>query len=144
MTWSAQGRGDRGVPFGAALARHRWQILLGIIWGGVILWLAPRYIWWMMPVLAGLLLSAFLTMLSSRVDIGVALRRWGLLLTPEETSPPPELAAIHRALQATAAGGKLGSDAGLAVMANALQTPALAPLRMEPSRLDYPVPVTER
>ncbi len=132
VTWNAQDRGDRGVTFGEALVRHRWQILLGLVWGAVILMLAPRFIWWMMPVLAGLLLSAFLTMLSSRVDVGMALRRHGLLLTPEETSPPPELAAMQRALrQAPGEIAHAGADLALVVRGDTLQTPALAPLRME-------------
>ncbi|HEY1898686.1 MAG TPA: glucans biosynthesis glucosyltransferase MdoH, partial [Steroidobacteraceae bacterium] len=126
VTWNAQDRGDRGITFGSALARHRWQILLGLIWGTVILMLAPRFIWWMMPVLAGLLLSAFLTMISSRVDLGLALRRLGLLLTPEETSPPPELAAMHRALLHEAVEtGPMASDLALVVRGDTLQTPAL-------------------
>jgi membrane glycosyltransferase len=134
VTWNAQDRGDRGVSFGDALARHRWQILLGIVWGVVILMLAPRFIWWMMPVLAGLLLSALLTVVSSRVDLGVWLRRRGLLLTPEETSPPPELSAMHRALlQGIGDTAHAGADFALVVRGDTQQTPALAPLRMEPA-----------
>ena len=140
VTWNAQDRGDRGVTFGDAFARHRWQILLGIIWGAVILAFAPRFIWWMMPVLAGLLLSAFLTMVSSRADVGLALRRMGLLLTPEETSPPPELALLQRALARQSEEAlPLGSDLALVVRGDTLQTPTLAPLRMEPTKLDYRV-----
>jgi membrane glycosyltransferase len=132
VTWNAQDRGDRGVTFGDALARQLWQILLGLIWGALILMLAPRFIWWMMPVLAGLLLSAFLTMVSSRVDLGIWLRRHGLLLTPEETAPPPELAAMLRALrQSPAEIAHAGADLALVVRGDLLQTPALAPLRME-------------
>jgi membrane glycosyltransferase len=135
VTWNAQDRGDRGVSFSDALARHRWQILLGIVWGVVILTFAPRFIWWMMPVLAGLLLSAFLTMVSSRVDLGLWLRRRGLLLTPEETSPPPELAAMHRALlHGIDESAHAGAELALVVRGDTLQTPALAPLRMEPAR----------
>ena len=139
VAWNTQDRGDRGVRLRDALARHRWQILLGVIWGLVILMLAPRFIWWMMPVLAGLLLSALLTLYSSRVDLGVALRRHGLLLTPEETSPPPELAAMRQALLAADAPGQAGAESVAAVGADALQTPALAPLRMEPAKLDCQV-----
>jgi membrane glycosyltransferase len=143
VTWNAQDRGDRGVTFSEALARHRWQILLGLVWGTVIVMLAPRFIWWVMPVLAGLVLSAFLTLISSRVDLGVALRRWGLLLTPEETSPPPELASMHRALlHGIGANGPQEAPAP-EVTADALQTPTLAPLQMEHSGFDYPVAATE-
>ena len=132
VTWNAQDRGDRGVTFGDALARQLWQILLGIIWGALILMLAPRFIWWMMPVLAGLLLSALLTMVSSRVDLGIWLRNRGLLLTPEETAPPPELATMQRALhQLPAEISHAGADLALVVRGDMLQTPALAPLRME-------------
>jgi membrane glycosyltransferase len=132
VTWNAQDRGDRGVSFGNALARHRWQILLGLIWGAAILTLAPRFIWWMMPVLAGLLVSALLTVISSRVDVGLALRRHGLLLTPEETTPPPELAALQRALlQHPPDSPGAAADFALVVRGDTLQTPALAPLRME-------------
>jgi membrane glycosyltransferase len=135
VTWNAQDRRDRGVTFGDALTRHRWQILLGIIWGAVILMLAPRFIWWMMPVLAGLLLSAFLTMASSRVDLGVWLRRRGLLLTPEETSPPAELAAMHRALvHGIGDTALVAGDLALVVRGDTLQTPAPAPLHMEPAQ----------
>jgi membrane glycosyltransferase len=74
-----------------------------------------------------------LTMVSSRVDLGVWLRRRGLLLTPEESSPPAELAAMHRALvQGIADGAPVAADFALVVRGDMLQTPALAPLRMEP------------
>jgi membrane glycosyltransferase len=134
VTWNAQDRGDRGVTFGDALARHRWHMLLGVIWGALILWLAPRFIWWMMPVLAGLLLSALVTMVSSRSDLGLWLRRHRLLLTPEESSPPPELAAMQRAMQQLPdEGAHAAAGLALVVRGDTQQTPALAPLRMEPS-----------
>jgi membrane glycosyltransferase len=95
VAWNTQERGDRGVTLLQALARHKWHILLGIAWGAAILLIVPKYIWWMSPVLAGLLLSAPFTMVSSRAGIGRFLRRCGLLLTPEEVAPPPELVAAH-------------------------------------------------
>jgi membrane glycosyltransferase len=50
----------------------------------------------MLPVLTGLVLSVPLTMLTSRTSAGRWTRRRGLLLTPEETDPPPEIAALER------------------------------------------------
>jgi membrane glycosyltransferase len=73
-------------------------VLLGLVWGAVILWFAPRYIWWLLPVLAGLILSVPLTMLTSHAGAGQWLRRHGLLLTPEESQPPQELAALEQRL----------------------------------------------
>ncbi len=98
VTWNAQERGDRGVGLLEALWRHKWHMLLGIAWGAAILLIAPKFIWWMTPVLAGLLLSAPLTALSSRAGVGRFARRCGLLLTPEELAPPRELALLRECL----------------------------------------------
>src|ERR1700761_6062769 len=95
VTWNAQDRGDRGITFREAFSRHKWHVLIGLVWGAVILFIAPRYIWWMSPILIGLLLSAPLTMLTSLTSAGVWTRKHGLLLTPEETEPPPELSALE-------------------------------------------------
>jgi membrane glycosyltransferase len=95
--WDAQPRSDRGVRWGEALRRHKWHLLLGMVWGGSMLALAPRFMGWMLPVIAGMLISVPFTVLTSRASLGRALRRHGLLMTPEETCPPPELAALQSA-----------------------------------------------
>jgi membrane glycosyltransferase len=100
VSWNAQDRGDRGITFLDALDRHKWHVLLGLIWGGAILAMAPRYIWWMMPILSGLILSVPLTMLTSRASVGRWMRRRGLLLTPEETNTPAELVALEERMAA--------------------------------------------
>jgi membrane glycosyltransferase len=98
VQWNSQERGDRGIGFGEAVGRHKWQILLGIAWAAVILAIAPRYIWWMTPIVAGLVLSAPLTMLTSRASVGRWMRARGLLMTPEEVDTPRELAALEERL----------------------------------------------
>ncbi|HEX2790855.1 MAG TPA: glucans biosynthesis glucosyltransferase MdoH [Steroidobacteraceae bacterium] len=95
--WDAQARGDRGVPWREALLRHKWHLGIGLVWGSAILLLAPNFIWWMSPVIAGMLLSVPLTVLTSRADLGRALRHRGWLLTPEETQQPYELASAAAA-----------------------------------------------
>jgi membrane glycosyltransferase len=50
----------------------------------------------MMPVLLGMVVAVPYTVLTSRASLGRALRDRGWLLTPEETAPPPELAAAAR------------------------------------------------
>ncbi|MGH8141968.1 MAG: glucans biosynthesis glucosyltransferase MdoH [Steroidobacteraceae bacterium] len=93
--WEAQARGDRGVSWSEALRRHVWHLCLGLGWTIAILMIAPPFIWWMIPVLAGILLSVPFTVLTSRVSIGRRLRAAGVLLTPEETACPPELRAAR-------------------------------------------------
>jgi len=127
VSWNAQERGDRGVGLREALARQKWHIALGICWGALIFFIAPRYIWWIMPVLAGLLLSAALTSVSSRSDLGRALRRAGLLLTPEEVDPPAELQTLHAALEA----------APIIVHVAAPALPEAAPLEMAAATPSY-------
>jgi membrane glycosyltransferase len=128
VSWDAQARGDRGLTYGEALRRHALHIVLGLVWGAVIFELAPRFIWWIMPVLAGLLFSVFLAVWTSGPTLGLRLRRWGLLMTPEETDTPKELAAVHGApplvVDPTAA-------------EPAMRLPQPAPLRMEPAPFSY-------
>jgi len=129
VVWSAQERGDRGVSLADAFSRHKWQMLLGVLWGTLILLIAPRFIWWMLPVLTGLILSAPLTVLTSRADLGRLARRWGLLLTPEEVDPPAELAAVR----AAASGAATAQGPGCSPQA----LPAPAPIVMEAATPSY-------
>jgi membrane glycosyltransferase len=107
VSWNAQSRTDRGVTFAEAFRRQKWHLALGVIWGGLMLRLAPQFFWWLTPVLVGLIFGIPLTVWTSRISAGQRLRRWGLLLTPEEAAPPPELQALKappaQALPATAA-----------------------------------------
>ncbi|MGH8326368.1 MAG: glycosyltransferase family 2 protein, partial [Steroidobacteraceae bacterium] len=95
VVWHAQERGDRGIGVLEALQRHKWHLVIGIVWGAVILAFAPRYIWWLLPVLAGMVLAVPLTVVTSRTGAGLWLRKHRLLMTPEETDPPRELAALQ-------------------------------------------------
>lgn len=94
VVWNAQERGDRGITYKESFSRHKWHVVLGLAWGGIILTFAPTFIYWMLPVLIGLLMSVPLAVWTSRADAGQALRRWRLLLTPEETNTPQELADV--------------------------------------------------
>ena len=91
VSWNAQERTERGVTLREAFRRQKWHLALGVLWGAAMLRLAPQFFWWLTPVLAGLLFGIPLTMWTSRVSAGRLFRRHGLLLTPEETAPPPEL-----------------------------------------------------
>ena len=149
VTWNAQDRGDRGITFREALSRHKWHVVIGLVWGGVILAIAPRYIWWMSPILGGLLLSVPLTMLTSLSSAGVWMRKRGLLLTPEESDTPPELKALEKMMAAggfgaeavEAAGGEAGKPAEqpatVRIVSSEQSVPERMPLPMEASVLKY-------
>jgi membrane glycosyltransferase len=122
VSWNSQPRSDRGLTYGEALRRHAFHVVLGIVWGAVILYCAPRFIWWIMPVLAGLLFSVLLAVWTSGPKLGRWMRSLGLLLTPEETDVPPELAAVHRCAPFVI------DDA----VEPTHRVPEPAPLRMEP------------
>jgi len=95
VSWDAQVRSDRGVTFREAFRRQKWHLLLGLVWGAVMFTKAPQFFWWLTPVLIGLVCGIPLTVMTSRTGAGLAARRWGLLLTPEETAPPPELETLR-------------------------------------------------
>ena len=149
VTWNAQDRGDRGITFREALSRHKWHVAIGLAWGAIILLIAPRYIWWMSPILLGLLLSVPLTMLTSLTSAGVWARKHGLLLTPEETQPPAELAALEHlmasgGIMATPPGGPGNGLDELADQSNSIRViplehsvPEREPLSMEAAALKY-------
>ena len=90
----AQERSERGVSFREAFRRQKWHLVLGVLWGAAMLYLAPQFFWWLTPVLAGLFMGVPLTVWTSRVSAGRWFRHRGLLLTPEETAPPRELLAL--------------------------------------------------
>jgi membrane glycosyltransferase len=133
VRWQAQERGDRSIRLPEAMARHGWHMLLGLGWAAAILAIAPRYIWWILPVVGGLILCVPLTLLTSRTSLG----RWalarGILLTPEETHPPRELTNLARAL---ASDCLLATQPPPAILpSHALRVPTRAPLPMEATPL---------
>jgi membrane glycosyltransferase len=131
VVWDAQSRGDRGITYAEAFHRHRWQVLLGVVWGSIILSFAPSYIYWMLPVLIGLLISVPLTVYTSRASLGRKFKEHGLLLTPEETQTPAELQELA-ALQLKPS----LADSAPPDLRSVDAVPALAPLHMEPEHFE--------
>ena len=113
VAWEAQPRGDRGVDWREALLRLGWHTLVGAAWAGGVYAVTPDFFWWLTPIWLGLVLSLPLSVWSSRRSLGLALKRIGLFLTPEETRPPPELSRLRQALQSEL------NFAGLVPVANA-------------------------
>ena len=94
--WKSQSRGERGMRMGAAAKRYRTHVILAVVLFFACLAATPHdlsganmsTITFMAPVLIGLALAAPLGSFTARSDVGDALRRMGILCTPEETNPP--------------------------------------------------------
>jgi len=115
--WGAQKRTADGTSWAEAVRQHWTHTVIGLVWGGAVWRLDRPTFWWFIPVMAGMIVSIPLSVLTSRVSLGEAARRLGLFLTPEETSPPPELAALWGRMAALQEEGKLvpsTPDSGLA------------------------------
>jgi membrane glycosyltransferase len=86
--WSSQRRSEGQVTWGEAWRFHWGHTLVGVALSALFAWLAPKLLPWLSPVLAGLLLAIPLSKWSGSIGIGRALRRVGLLCTPEEEREP--------------------------------------------------------
>jgi membrane glycosyltransferase len=89
--WQTQRRDDGGIPFRETLRLYGKDALLGLLLGGIAFAVSPFLALWMLPVVAGLILAVPLVAFTGARAPGMALRRLGLLATPEERSPPSEL-----------------------------------------------------
>jgi len=87
--WDPQRRDDGSIPFKAIVRRHRSHVALGILSLIAGLLISPSLVAWMSPTIAGLILAIFISWVTGLLGLGVALRRAGLLLTPEESVKPP-------------------------------------------------------
>lgn len=90
--WHTQQRDAGRLSRKEAWRSHRGHVVIGLA-GAVIAWLLdPAIFWWTSPVSLGLFLSAPLSLLMARTDLGGLFRRLGLLTTPEERLEPPVVA----------------------------------------------------
>ncbi|MBV9738359.1 MAG: glucans biosynthesis glucosyltransferase MdoH [Hyphomicrobiales bacterium] len=105
--WNPQRRDDGSIPLGAITRRHFWHTAFGIVAGASAYGLSPYLFAWMSPTIIGLVLAIPLSAGSGLRRLGLGLRRAGLLLTPEERSPP---AIVARANALTEELSALGID----------------------------------
>jgi membrane glycosyltransferase len=93
--WSTQRRSADGTDWLYAAQRHWGHTLIGLAWGWFTWKLDPGLFWWFTPVLAGMVFSVPLSVLTSRRSLGTWAKSAGLFLTPEETKPPVELVSLR-------------------------------------------------
>ena len=98
--WSAQQRSEQGQALLPAIVAHWKQTVAGILALAAAWFLMPLSLPWLAPVFVGLILAVPLSIVLSSTNLGQALARVGLLVTPAETVPPPELCRLDELLVA--------------------------------------------
>lgn len=106
--WSPQRRDDGEMPWSDAWRRHQWHMAAGIVIGACAWELSPTIFAWLSPTLIGLVLAVPVSRMSGSARIGMLLRRIGLLVTPEEQSPPGILRELHSVRSRTPAAASNG------------------------------------
>jgi membrane glycosyltransferase len=86
--WRSQRREGQKLSLREAFEKHRWQVAGGILIAAAAWWVSPVLLAWLSPALLGLLLAAPISALTASSRFGRALRRRGLLITPEERALP--------------------------------------------------------
>ncbi|MFD0892537.1 glucans biosynthesis glucosyltransferase MdoH [Luteolibacter ambystomatis] len=111
VSWGNQTRETDGTGWGEAVSVHGPAFIAGVAWTALALWIGPSFALWMSPILIGMLLSIPMSVLTSRVRYGQALKSKKLFSIPEEISPPEIMtladqaqAAVDAALTAKAPG----------------------------------------
>jgi membrane glycosyltransferase len=83
VQWKSPPREDAQTTWGDALRHHGWHSLLGVVWAGVVYWLNPAFLWWLLPVVGALIISVPISVYSSRSHWGAARVRSPLFLIPK-------------------------------------------------------------
>jgi membrane glycosyltransferase len=96
--WNPQRRDDGTVPLRDIVKRHFWHTFFGLLAGITAYGLSPYLFAWMSPTIVGLILAIPLSAASGLLSLGLALKRVGILQTPEERDPP---AIVRRANELT-------------------------------------------
>ncbi len=117
--WSPQRRDDGSIPFSSIVRRHRSHVALGFVTLIAGLLISPSLVAWMSPTIAGLILAIFLSWGSGMLSLGLSLKAMGLLLTPEETSPPPVALRANALAEELARAGLDEADGVLAIHGDA-------------------------
>jgi membrane glycosyltransferase len=108
--WSTQNRLDSRILFRQAARDYFEPTALGVTSVGLTVAFIPGLLPWLSPLLLGWCLAIPLAMITSSEFLGRRLREYGLLLTPEETNPPPELDGLDTSLSVFARPAALPSQ----------------------------------
>ncbi len=99
VQWKSPPRDDAETPWAEALRRHGAGTVLGLCWLGIVYWLNPKFLPWLLPVAGALVIAIPLSVWSSRVRLGRQARERRLFLIPEESLTPRELRWLKAGLR---------------------------------------------
>jgi len=88
LDWKSPSREAQAIDWGTARRRFGPFVSTMVVLLGTILVFQPGAALWLMPVGLPLILAIPLTVLTSQIEIGQEFRAKGLLVIPEEISPP--------------------------------------------------------
>jgi membrane glycosyltransferase len=91
--WNTQRRDDGSIPLSTVARLYAWHTAFGVALAVSAYLVSPYLLAWMSPVVIGQALAIPLASITASTKVGGALRRAGLLRTPEEAQPPPVLQA---------------------------------------------------
>jgi membrane glycosyltransferase len=92
--WTVQARDDHDVPWSHAASQLWPHTLLGVLTIGTLAFTVPAAIPYALFIAGGPLLSIPLAVATASPHLGRVLAKAGLGSLPEETAPPPEMAAL--------------------------------------------------
>jgi membrane glycosyltransferase len=118
--WNPQRRDDGSIPFADIVKRHRSHVALGLVTLIAGMMISPSLVAWMSPTVAGLILAIVLSWASGQLWIGLALKKLGLLKTPEETTVPPIATRANALFRELDRNGFDGADGLMAIRTDAL------------------------
>lgn len=95
VRWEAQAREGRMVSWADAWRRTNTVSSIAVVWGATIWVFTPGLLWWMLPILLGLMLAAPIIRYSSSLALGRFCQRQGLLLIQEEIKPHAVLKRVR-------------------------------------------------
>jgi membrane glycosyltransferase len=99
IKWKSPPREDAETPWSEAILRHGAGTVLGFVWAGIVYWLNPGFLWWLLPIVGSLIIAVPLSVWSSRVTLGRWFRQHRFFLIPEESNPPRELRWTRAAMR---------------------------------------------
>jgi membrane glycosyltransferase len=101
--WSAQKRDDGSTPLRAVIRGYAWPTAGGVLLCAAAYAVSVPLLFWMSPVILGLLLAVPLAAFTSTASLGQAARRLGLMTVPEECDPPDVVTRANELTARTAA-----------------------------------------